>query len=89
MTGDKSRDTVIVDGNRGIVIVDPNEDTLNEYSKSLQSFTALGERLTGLREKPAVTRANTTRTLKPASAHRCTSVSMRRPRRNRKRFPHQ
>ncbi len=49
-------DTVIVDGNRGIVIVDPNEDTLNEYRKSLQSFTALGERLTGLREKPAVTR---------------------------------
>jgi len=49
-------DTVIVDGNRGIVIVDPDEETQSEYRKSLQSFTAMGQRLTGLREKPAVTR---------------------------------
>jgi phosphotransferase system enzyme I (PtsI) len=49
-------DTVIVDGNRGIVIVDPDEETRSEYRKSLQSFTAMGQRLTGLRGKPAVTR---------------------------------
>lgn len=49
-------DTLIVDGNRGIVIVDPDEETLREYRKSLQSFHALGERLVSLKEKPAVTR---------------------------------
>lgn len=52
-------DTVIVDGNRGIVIVDPDEGTLEEYRKSLREFTVLEQKLDTLREKPAETRDGT------------------------------
>ncbi|MCH8192680.1 MAG: phosphoenolpyruvate--protein phosphotransferase [Planctomycetes bacterium] len=52
-------DTVIVDGNRGIVIVDPDEGTLEEYRKSLREFTVFEQKLDTLREKPAVTRDGT------------------------------
>jgi len=52
-------DTVIVDGNRGIVIVDPDEETLKEYRKSLREFTVLEQKLDTLREKPAETRDGT------------------------------
>lgn len=52
-------DTVIVDGNRGIVIVDPDEETLEEYRKSLREFMVLEQKLDTLREKPAETRDGT------------------------------
>ena len=49
-------DPVIIDGNRGIVILEPNEETVQEYRRHLQEFTALEQRLDTIREKPAQTR---------------------------------
>jgi len=49
-------DTVIVDGNRGIVIVNPDEQTIRRYQEYSQEFTALEHRLDALRELPAKTR---------------------------------
>jgi len=49
-------DTVIVDGNRGIVIVNPDEDTIGQYQQYLREFLALEHRLDAIRQKPAVTR---------------------------------
>jgi len=48
--------TIIIDGNRGVVIVDPNEETLAEYKKYSQEFTKLEHELDAIRDKPAVTR---------------------------------
>lgn len=56
-------DTVIVDGNRGIVIVNPDENTIKEYEEYQEEFTELGHKLNTLREKPAVTRDGTKVTL--------------------------
>ncbi|MDD5459221.1 MAG: phosphoenolpyruvate--protein phosphotransferase [Phycisphaerae bacterium] len=49
-------DIVIVDGNRGIVIVNPDHETIAQYRDYSQEFLKLEHRLDGLREKPAVTR---------------------------------
>jgi len=49
-------DTVIIDGNRGIVIVNPDEDTISEYERYSRDFLALEHKLDAIREKPAVTR---------------------------------
>ena len=49
-------DTVIVDGNRGIVIVNPDDQTIGQYEKYSQEFHALEHRLDALKELPAVTR---------------------------------
>ena len=49
-------DTVIVDGNRGIVIVNPDDATIQQYLEYAVEFTELGHRLDTIREKPAVTR---------------------------------
>jgi phosphotransferase system enzyme I (PtsI) len=49
-------DTVIVDGNRGIVIVNPDEQTIREYEGYLKEFTELEHRLDAIRQMPAVTR---------------------------------
>ncbi len=49
-------DTVIVDGNRGIVIVDPDDATIQQYLEYAVEFTELEHRLDTIREKPAVTR---------------------------------
>ena len=49
-------DMVIIDGNRGIVIVEPDEATLSEYGKHLHEYEQLGYRLRELREKPGQTR---------------------------------
>ncbi len=56
-------DTVIVDGNRGIVIVNPDENTIKEYEEYQEEFTELEHKLNTLREKPAVTRDGTKVTL--------------------------
>ena len=58
--GDVSRnvghgDMVIVDGNRGTVIVDPDEDTINEYRSYAAEFHNYELQLNELAELPAVT----------------------------------
>jgi phosphotransferase system enzyme I (PtsI) len=49
-------DTVIVDGNRGIVIVNPDEQTIQQYREYSKEFAELEHRLDAVRQKPAVTR---------------------------------
>jgi phosphotransferase system enzyme I (PtsI) len=49
-------DTVIIDGNRGIVIVNPDDQTIRQYEEYSQEFIALEHKLDAIREKPAVTR---------------------------------
>jgi len=52
-------DTVIIDGNRGIVIVNPDNETTQQYEKYSQEFLELEHKLDAIREKPAVTRDGT------------------------------
>jgi phosphotransferase system enzyme I (PtsI) len=49
-------DSVVVDGNRGLVIVNPDEETLHQYETYSRDYVALEHRLDGIREQPAVTR---------------------------------
>jgi phosphotransferase system enzyme I (PtsI) len=49
-------DQVIIDGNRGLVIVNPDEDTIHQYEAYSREFIALEHKLDALREKPATTR---------------------------------
>lgn len=56
-------DTVIIDGNRGIVIVNPDKETIQQYEEYSQEFTELEQRLDAIRTKPAVTRDGTKITL--------------------------
>lgn len=49
-------DTVIIDGSRGIVIVNPNDETIHEYEAYSRDFVALEHKLDAIREKPAITR---------------------------------
>jgi phosphotransferase system enzyme I (PtsI) len=56
-------DTVIVDGNRGIVIVNPDEETIRQYEEYSKEFIELEHRLDAIRQKPAVTRDGTEITL--------------------------
>jgi len=48
--------TIVIDGNRGIVIVDPDEETLAQYEQYALDFGRLETKLDTLRDKPAVTR---------------------------------
>jgi len=50
---------VIVDGNRGLVILDPDADTLARYEITRSSFRSFETRLEGLRDLPAETRDGT------------------------------
>jgi phosphotransferase system enzyme I (PtsI) len=52
----QENDTIIVDGNRGLVIVDPDEETVRQYESYSREFVALEHKLDSLRGKPAVTR---------------------------------
>lgn len=52
----KSGDTVIIDGNRGIVVVNPDETTVRQYVEYSRGFLELEHRLDAIREKPAITR---------------------------------
>ncbi|MHC4310833.1 MAG: phosphoenolpyruvate-utilizing N-terminal domain-containing protein [Planctomycetota bacterium] len=47
-------DTVIIDGNRGIVIVNPDEATIKQYEEYSQEFVQLEHRLDEIRAKPAI-----------------------------------
>ncbi len=49
-------DTVIIDGNRGLVIVNPTEETLEQYESYSRDFVALEHKLDRIRSKPAMTR---------------------------------
>ncbi len=48
-------DTVIVDGNEGVVIVNPSQDTLEIYKRKRQIFFAEIQELIQLRDLPSVT----------------------------------
>src|SRR5262245_57253069 len=48
-------DTIIIDGNRGVVIYNPDEKTLAEYQHTEEEFHHFEESLVGLRDLPAVT----------------------------------
>ncbi len=49
-------DTVIIDGNRGIVIINPDFETIRQYEKYSKEFAKLEHKLDAIKEKPAVTR---------------------------------
>ncbi len=49
-------DTVIIDGNRGIVIVNPDDETIRQYEEYSQEFVELEHKLDAIKEKPAVSR---------------------------------
>ncbi|MFC1765008.1 phosphoenolpyruvate--protein phosphotransferase [Planctomycetota bacterium] len=64
LTGIARRGTqLIVDGNTGLVIVDPDKKTLTEYRAAAKSITTLQHDLAGLQHKSAVTRDQETITL--------------------------
>ena len=47
---------VIIDGNRGVVVIDPDEETLKQYDRYAQQMTQFVSELDELRELPAETR---------------------------------
>ena len=49
-------DTVIIDGNRGLVIVNPDEQTIQQYEEYSRGFAELEHKLDAIKEKPASTR---------------------------------
>jgi phosphotransferase system enzyme I (PtsI) len=52
-------DLVIVDGNRGVVILNPDEETQERYEQARSSLRSFESRLGELRDLPAVTRDGT------------------------------
>jgi phosphotransferase system enzyme I (PtsI) len=52
-------DQVIVDGNKGLLIINPDEETLEAYETARRTFASLTRQLDELRELPAVTRDGT------------------------------
>jgi phosphotransferase system enzyme I (PtsI) len=52
-------DAVIVDGNRGVLILNPDAETLERYEQTRRSFYSFEKGLVELRELPAVTRDGT------------------------------
>ena len=52
-------DAVIVDGNRGIVIVNPNDQTIRQYEEYREEFAQLEHKLDAIKTKRAVTRDGT------------------------------
>ena len=52
-------DLAIVDGNRGLLILDPDAETLQRYEETRTSFRSFESGLGGLRDLPAVTRDGT------------------------------
>lgn len=56
-------DEVIVDGNRGVLILNPDEETRARYEETRERFGTFTHRLTELRDLPAVTKCGTRITL--------------------------
>jgi len=48
-------DTVIIDGTRGVVIVNPNAEQIAEYAEAEEKFKAGEEKLRELRDEPGIT----------------------------------
>jgi phosphotransferase system enzyme I (PtsI) len=51
----RSGDQLIVDGNRGIVVVNPHEETVQRYNREIFRLKAFEDELAEIRDKPAVT----------------------------------
>lgn len=51
----QSGDTLIVDGSMGIVIVNPDEDTLRIYREEVEKLKGVAERFLAVKDLPAVT----------------------------------
>ncbi|MBN1391596.1 MAG: phosphoenolpyruvate--protein phosphotransferase [Sedimentisphaerales bacterium] len=49
-------DVVIIDGNRGIVIVNPDDETMRQYEEYSHELAELEHRLDAIKEEPAETR---------------------------------
>lgn len=49
-------DLVIIDGNRGIVVINPDQETIDQYKEYSVEFLQLEHKFDTIREKPAVTR---------------------------------
>ncbi len=54
----KSGDTLIVDGNTGIVIINPDEDTLSKYLQEAQKQKGVAAKFWALKDLPSVTLDN-------------------------------
>jgi len=52
-------DTVIVDGNRGVLILNPDEETLERYRRAQSTFRSFENTLVHLRDLPAATKDGT------------------------------
>jgi len=52
-------DVVIVDGNRGLLILNPDDETLRRYEQTRSTFRTFEKELRELRDLPAVTRDGT------------------------------
>ncbi|MBN2584671.1 MAG: phosphoenolpyruvate--protein phosphotransferase [Planctomycetes bacterium] len=55
-TDSNGGDDIIIDGNRGLVIIDPDEETVQRYKTYMQQAQQLESDLTLLRDLPAVTK---------------------------------
>jgi phosphotransferase system enzyme I (PtsI) len=55
----ESGDTVIIDGHRGVAIVDPDAAQLLEYKQEAKRYEKLDAELAKLRDQPAITRDGT------------------------------
>ena len=53
-------DEVIVDGNRGVLILNPDEETRDRYETARKEFGTFASRLSELRDKPAMTKDGVT-----------------------------
>lgn len=55
-TSVKNGETVIVDGSTGVVVIDPDEATLETYKKAQADYVAYQKELAELKDKPAETK---------------------------------
>ncbi|MBU1726153.1 MAG: phosphoenolpyruvate--protein phosphotransferase [Candidatus Omnitrophica bacterium] len=56
----KTGDMLIVDGSMGVIIINPDEETLNIYRKEEEKFKGVAERFLSAKDLPAVTLDGTT-----------------------------
>jgi phosphotransferase system enzyme I (PtsI) len=63
LTDVSGSDEVIVDGNRGVLILDPDEETRKHYEQTRRKFRTFEKKLGALRDLPAETRDHTRVTL--------------------------
>ena len=52
----KGGDTLIVDGSTGIIIINPDEETLNLYAQELEKLKGISARFWAVKDLPAVTK---------------------------------